>query len=185
MKKNVLTFGLILGAILAIHVVYMMRLLVNDPGIVSNDLVGYVAMVVVFSLIFFGIRNYRNKQLNGVISLGHAFKTGALIALLGSTLYVVAGLTYYYVFAPDFLDKYSEHVLLMATRNDATAEELAAKTAELTQFKELYENPLFAIMISYAEVLPIGLVVAFVSALVLKRRSPPAAATLSSGMTQN
>lgn len=169
MKKNILVFGLILGAILAIHAVYMMGLLMNNPNMVSNDLVGYVAMVVVFSLTFFGIRNYRNKHLNGFISLGHAFKTGALIAMLGSTLYVVVGLSYYYIFAPDFLDKYTEHVLLMATRNGATPAELEAKTAELTQFKELYKNPLFAVLISYAEVLPIGLVVAFISSLFLKR----------------
>lgn len=172
MKKNILIFGLILGAILAIHAVYMMSLLMDNPDMVSNDLVGYVAMVVVFSLTFFGIRNYRNKYLNGFISLGHAFKTGALIALLGSTLYVMVGLSYYYLFVPDFLDKYTQHVLSMATRNGATPAELDAKAAELAQFKELYKNPLFAILISYAEVLPVGLVVAFVSSLFLKRKPP-------------
>jgi hypothetical protein len=40
---------------------------------------------------------------------------------------------------------------------------------------EMYKNPLFAVLISYAEVLPIGLVVAFVSALILKRKSGPTA----------
>ncbi|MBX2899546.1 MAG: DUF4199 domain-containing protein [Cyclobacteriaceae bacterium] len=170
MKKNLLIFGLILGAILASHAVYMMHLLMQNPNMVSNDLVGYVAMIVVFSLTFFGIRNYRNKYLNGFISLGQAFKTGALIALIGSTVYVVAGLSYYYLFAPDFLDKYTEHVLAMATRNGATPNQLDAKATELAQFKEMYKNPLFAILISYAEVLPVGLVVAFVSSLFLKRK---------------
>jgi amino acid transporter len=170
MKRNVLIFGLILGTILTIHVVYMMNLVSNNPDFESNDTLGYAAMVVVFSLTFFGIRNYRNKELNGVISFGKAFKTGALIALVGSTCYVVFGLSYYYLFVPDFLDKYSAHVLIMATRNGATASELAAKTQELEQFKEMYKNPLFAILISYAEVLPIGLVVALISSLILKRK---------------
>jgi hypothetical protein len=140
---------------------------------------GYAAMVIVFSLTFFGIRNYRNKQLNGVISLGKAFKTGALIALIGATVYVVVGLSYYYLFAPDFLDQYAQHVLLKASRHGATAAELAAKTKELTEFKEMYKNPLFAVLISYTEVLPIGLVVSFISALILKRKSAPAAAAES------
>lgn len=170
MKRNVLIFGLILGTILAVHMVYMVTLVCNNPDFESNDVVGYAAMVVVFSLTFFGIRNYRNKQLSGVISVGRAFKTGALIALIGSTMYVVVWLFYYYLFVPDFLDKYSLHVLNEATRNGATASELAAKTQEMEQFKEMYKSPLFVILISYAEVLPIGLVVAFVSSLILRRK---------------
>src|SRR5690606_20569595 len=161
MKKNILIFGTILGAILAGHCVYMMDMLIANPDLTTNDVVGYVAMVVVFSLTFFGIRNYRNRHLGGYISLGQAFKTGALIALLASTIYVVVGLGYYYLFAPEFLDKYGEHVLSMASRRGATPAELEARASELAQFKELYKNPLFAILISYAEVLPIGLVVAF------------------------
>lgn len=171
MKRNVLIFGMILGALLAGHAVYMMSIVHSNPEFESNDIVGYAAMIVVFSLTFFGIRNYRDKQLNGMISLGNAFKTGALIALVGSTLYVVFGLGYYYLFVPDFLDKYELHVLSQATRNGATDAELAAKSQEMSQFKEMYKNPLFAIMISYAEVLPVGLVVAFVSSLFLKRKT--------------
>jgi len=67
------------------------------------------------------------------------------------------------------LDKYTLHVINQATRNGATAAELATKTQELAQFREMYKSPFFAILISYAEVLPIGLVVAFVSSLFLKR----------------
>lgn len=172
MKRNVIIFGSVLGTILATHAVYMMSLLYINPEMKSNDVVGYAAMIVVFSLTYVGIRNYRNKELNGVISFSKALKTGALIALVGSTLYVIIGLAYYYLFVPDFLDKYEIHVLSQATRNGATASELAAKTEEMKQFKEMYKNPVFAVLISYAEVLPIGLVVAFVSSLILKKKKP-------------
>jgi hypothetical protein len=170
MKRNVLIFGIVLGTILATHAVYMMSLVYNNPEFKSNDVVGYAAMIVVFSLTYFGIRNYRNKELSGAISFGKAFKTGALIALLGSTLYVVIGLAYYYLFVPDFLDKYTLHVLSMAERSGATATELASKTEEMKQFKEMYKNPVFAVLISYAEVLPIGLVVALISSFILKKK---------------
>jgi hypothetical protein len=170
MKRNVLIFGLVLGTILAGNTVYMMNTLCKNPEFESNDTLGYAAMIVVFSLTFFGIRNYRNKELNGEITLGTAFKTGALIALIGSTVYVVVGLSYYYLFAPDFLDKYTQHVLFMANKGGATTAELTAKAEEMKQFKEMYKNPLFAVLVSYFEVLPIGLVVAFVSALILKKK---------------
>jgi hypothetical protein len=171
MKRNVLIFGLILGTILAGHVIYMMDLVHSNPNLESNDVVGYAAMVVVLSLIFFGIRNYRNKELGGLISFGQAFKTGALIALVGSTMYVVGGLSYYYMVIPDFVDKYAEHVMIMATRHGATAAELTAKTQEMAQLKEMYKNPLFVVLISYMEVLPVGLVVALVSSFILKKKS--------------
>lgn len=170
MKRKVLIFGLILGIILCVNLVYMVYLCYHNPNFESNDIIGYAALVVIFSLTFFGIRNYRNHDLNGEISFGNAFKTGALIVLIASTMYVVVWLFYYYLFVPDFIDKYILHVLREATRKGASATELAAKTKEMDGFKEMYKNPAFVILITFAEVLPIGLVVALVSALVLKRK---------------
>jgi hypothetical protein len=175
MKRTILIFGSILGVILAGNAVYMVSWICRDPYFKSNDVLGYAAMVIVFSLIFFGVRNFRNKQMNGVITLGKAFKTGALIALLGSTIYVVVGLSYYYLFAPEFMDQYTLHVLHSATLDGATETQLAAKVQEMEQFKTMYKNPLFVVLITYTEVLPIGLIVAFISALILKRKSSHAA----------
>ena len=174
MKRNVWIFGLIMGAILAGNAVYMTTRIYHEPlSMKSNDLVGYAVLVVVLSLTFFGIRNYRNKELGGAISLGKAFKTGGMIALVGSTLYVGVWICYYYLFIPDFIDKYTLCVLNEATLSGASATELAAKKNEMQEFGEMYENPLFVILISYAEVLPIGLVVAFISSLILKRKPKP------------
>lgn len=170
MKRNVLNFGLVLGTILCVNMIYMVHLCYTNPDLKSNDVVGYAVMVVIFSLIFFGVRNYRNKELNGAISFGKAFKTGALIALAGSTMYVIVWLFYYYLFVPDFLSKYIPHVLKEVAQNDPSA--LAAKTKEMENFKEMYKNPLFVILITYSEVLPIGLIVALISSLILKKNKP-------------
>jgi hypothetical protein len=167
MKRNVLIFGLVIGAILCANMIVMVNLMYTNTDFKGNDIVGYAAMVVMFSLIFFGIRNYRNKQLDGYISFGNAFKMGTLIALVGSTMYVVVWLFYYYLFVPDFIEVYSSYVL-----KECSALDLPAKTAEMTNFKEMYKNPLFVILITYSEVLPIGLVVALVSALILKKKQP-------------
>ncbi|UII34624.1 DUF4199 domain-containing protein [Fulvivirga ulvae] len=170
MKRNVLIFGLVLGAILAGNMVYMVNLAYNNPEFMSNELMGYAAMIIVFSLTFFGVKNYRDKQLNGVISFGKAFKMSALIALVGSTIYVVVWLFYYYIFVPDFIDKYITHVLHQAVADGATSADLEAKSAEMNQFKEMYKSPLFVVLISYTEVLPVGLVIAFISSLILKKK---------------
>jgi hypothetical protein len=170
MKRNVLIFGTILGTILIVSMVFMVNLLYNNPGMKTNDALGYAAMVIVFSLTFFGIRNYRNKELNGVISFGKAFKTGALISVLGSTMYVVAWLFYYYLFVPDFIEKYTAHVMICLTRDGASTTEIATQTKELAQFAELYKSPFFVVLITYAEILPVGLLVALVSSFILRKK---------------
>jgi hypothetical protein len=166
MISIVIIFGSILGAILITNGLIMVNLLMNNPDLDTNDVLGYAAMVVVFSLVYFGVRNYRNKRLGGFISFGKAFKAGALIALVASTIYVGIWLFYYYLFVPDFLDHYINYAL----RHTSEAK-LAAKTREMAEYKEMYQNPLFVILISYMEVLPIGLVVALVSALIVKRKT--------------
>jgi hypothetical protein len=165
MKKIVLVFGLIIGIILCANMILMVNMMYTSPNFKGNDIVGYAAMVVLFSLIFFGVRNYRNKHLDGFISFGKAFKTGFLIALVGSTMYVVVWLFYYYLFVPDFIDVYTAHVL-----NECAVSDLPAKTVEMENFKEMYKNPFFVILITYSEVLPVGVVVALVSALILKKK---------------
>lgn len=165
MKKTILVFGSVIGAILCGNAIVMMSLMKSNPAIKGNDVIGYTAMVLLFSLIFVGVRNYRDKQLDGIITFGKAFKTGFLIALVASTIYVFAGLLYMKIFIPDFVDVYTDHVL-----KNASPGELQAKAAEMANFREMYKNPFFAILISYSEVLPIGAVIALISALTLKRQ---------------
>lgn len=166
MKKNVWIFGLVLGLVLCIPWLIMVQMLYSDPEFKSNDILGYAMLVVVYSLIFVGIRNYRNKELGGVISFGKAFKTGALITLVAATLYTVVWLIFYYTFVPDFMEVFTEHVLYQCT----SEEELAAKTEEMESYNKMYENPLFVTLLTFAEVFPIGLVVALISALILKKK---------------
>lgn len=165
MKKIVLAFGLVIGAILCVNMFIMINMIYTDPGFKGNDIAGYTAMIVLFSLIFFGVRNYRNKYLGGYITFGRALKTGSLIALTGATMYVVVWLFYYYLFVPDFIDAYTAHVLKVCTASD-----LPARTAEMQDLKKMYQNPLLVILITYSEVLPVGLIVALISALLLKKK---------------
>ena len=171
MKRKTTIYGIIIGSLLTANSLIMINLICSNPNFKSNNILGYAVLILIFSLIFFGIKNYRNKDLNGAISLGKAFKVGAIITLIGSTMYVIIGLLYVHFIAPDFLDKFTEHALFVAGQNGASEAELTAKGEELQQFKEMYKNPFFAIFISYMEVLPLGLIVAFISALLLRKKA--------------
>jgi hypothetical protein len=111
-----------------------------------------------------------------VITFGKAFKIGLLISLIASSMYVIVWLVEYYAFIPDFMDKYTSHVLKAAREDGATPAELEKKAAEMAEFKEMYRNPLAVILISYTEVLPIGLAVSLICAWILRRKQKIAVA---------
>jgi Protein of unknown function (DUF4199) len=164
MKKVIWIYGLVVGTALSTFVIIMMNMVVNNKHTKGNDVIGYASLIAMFSIVFFGIRKYKSNYNNGIISFGKAFKIGALIAFIGSSMYVFFSLGYYYLFVPEFLDAYIQNVL----QNCTSPEELAVKTKEMASFKEMYQNPFFAILVTYMEVLPIGLVVALISSLILK-----------------
>lgn len=170
MKKNVWIFGSVAGLIISLFALYAANECYTNPEMKTNDVVGYAGMIAVFSLIFIGIKNYRDKYNGGLISFGQAFKTGLYITLIASAMYVLVWLVDYYIFIPDFLDKYIPHVLKEATRKGATEVELKEKATEMANFKQMYKNPLFVIVITFLEVFPVGLIVTLVSALILKRK---------------
>ena len=173
MKKTVFVFGLIAGLIVTAMMIYSTIMLYRDNNFKGSMLLGYAAMIVAFSFIFVGIKNFRDKYNHGVISFGKAFKTGLYITLIASTMYVIVWLIDYYVFIPDFMEKYAACVMNDAKSSGASQTVLDQKAAEMAKYAEMYKNPLFVILLTYAEIFPIGLVIALISALLLKRKVKP------------
>jgi flagellar biosynthesis protein FliQ len=170
MKKNIIVYGLISGLIVSILMAANLSIC-NKTGNFENSIViGYASMLIAFSMIFVGIKNYRDKYNAGVISFGKAFKVGFFITLIASTIYVIVWLTEEHFFFPDFMDKYTAHELSKLQSSGITAAELATKTKELEQAKEMYETPALKVLMTYAEILPVGLVVTLISSLILKRK---------------
>jgi len=176
MKKLIWTYGLIGGLITTAWGNVGVRLL---PDGVSQDmqiLAGYTSMIVAFSLIFVAIKNYRDNFADGYISFGKALRIGLLITLVASTIYVAVWLTSYYFFNPNFFEKYiaiTRHEM-QATGKSVTA--INQKIAEMNQYKEMYRNPVFNILMTYSEILPVGVVISLIAALILKNKPKPVTA---------
>ena len=169
MKRIVLTFGLIAGAFLSVMMVANAAF-IDQIGFDRAEVIGYTTMVLAFLMVFFGIRSYRDHMAGGSVRFGKAFTVGILIALIASACYVVTWLVIYYQMVPDFVERYAAHTLEKARKVGATQQQLAAKTAEMARFRELYRNPFINAGITFLEVFPIGLVMTFVSAGILGRR---------------
>ena len=176
MKKIVITFGLISGALMA---AFMFATLPFHDKIGFDKwglVVGYTSMVLSFTLVFFGIRSYRENVGGGAISFGRAFAVGILIAIISSVCYVIAWEIVYFNFMPDFMDKYAAHVVEQARAAGASAEAIQAKVQEMQQFKKMYSNPFFNAAMTFLEPFPVGLILTLVSALILRKKKSPQAA---------
>lgn len=178
MKKNVLVFGLIAGVIVSSFMILTMANCFDSDALGHSMVLGYAAMLIAFSFVFVGIKNERDKYNGGIISFGKAFKTGLWITLIASTMYVIVWLFDYYLFIPDFMDKYSAQMIEQAKASGVSAAELDKTIAQMESYKEMYKNPLFVILLTYMEILPIGLLITVISAFILKRKVAPAESTL-------
>ncbi len=169
MKKTVLTFGLIAGAILSAMMLVTLPFM-DAIGFDRGEIIGYTSMVVAFLLIFFGVRSYRDNVAGGTVRFGRALAVGALIAAVASLCYVATWEVIYFKLAPDFVTKYQAHVLEEARAEGQNEEAIARKKAQMDEFAELYRNPAINAAITFVEPLPVALIVALVSAGVLSRR---------------
>ena len=104
------------------------------------------------------------------MSFGRAFAVGALIVAVSSLCYVATWEVIYFKIAPDFSTKFAAYSLQKAKESGASAAEIQRKTVEVQQFNERYKNPVFNSAVTFLEPLPVGLVIALVSAGVLRRK---------------
>lgn len=170
MKKVVLTYGVISGAIVSI---WMLSSIAMGCDQMDNNwamFLGFASMFIAYSFIFVAVKSFRDKFNNGTITFGKAFQIGLYISLIASTFYVVSWLIDYYLFIPDFMEKYASHTIEKLKDSGATAAEIASQTKEMASMKEMYKNPIMVILFTYMEILPVGLLISLVTALFLKRK---------------
>lgn len=171
MKRNVWVFGGLSGLVIAMMMIISTSLCYGSPDFEGSMVLGYAGMLIAFSFIFIGVKNFRDKQQGGAITFGSAFRMGLLITLIASTVYVAVWLVEYYMFMPDFMERYADHVMRQAQKSGKSAAALDQQAKEMAQYKEWYKNPAMVVLLTYMEVLPVGLVVSLICALILKRKS--------------
>jgi predicted GNAT family acetyltransferase len=169
MKKTVLTFGLICGALLSLMMLGTVPFL-DKIGFDKGEVIGYTSMVLSFLLVFFGIRSYRENVGNGAITFGRAFSVGILITLAGCLCYVVTWEIIYFKLAPGFADKYTTYIVEKLRSSGASQQMIEAKAQEMKNFKAMYDNPLINSAISFLEPLPVGLIMTLISAAILRKK---------------
>ncbi len=132
---------------------------------------GYLVMILALSTIFFGVKSYRDKDRNGYISFKDAFVNGLAITFVASVVYVIGWMIFYPNFIPDFADQYAAFEIEQFSELGLSPDEIDTKTKYLLEFNEMYKKPLVMAGFSFLEIFPVGIIIALISAFILKRKT--------------
>lgn len=171
MRKIALTFGIIAGLINA-AIAMLLTTIAGDEMIHANsEWIGYLVMIIALSMIFVGIKQYRDKHLGGIIKFGKAFLVGLYIALVASAFYVGSWEIYLQTSDTNFMATYSASVIENMKSEGATTVEIAEMEEQMQFYSEMYENPILRMLITLSEILPVGLIISLISAALLRNSS--------------
>ncbi|MFA6440364.1 MAG: DUF4199 domain-containing protein [Bacteriovoracaceae bacterium] len=174
MRKIVFIYGGIAG--LSMISMFLISFSLMERGVLSFDnseLFGYTTMIIVLSLIFFGVKSFRDKHTNGTMTFGKGFKVGISIAAVASLFYAGGWEIYYNTtdLKDTFMPRYTELTIKKMQHDGKSQEEIQKKREEMKMFAEMYKNPLIRFGMTLLEIFPVGLVITLVSAGILRKKA--------------
>lgn len=167
MLRTVLIFGVAAGAVVASSFFILPH--AEDPNSAGSSLlIGYLVMLLALSLIFVGVKRFRDNQQGGVIKFLPALGIGLGISVVAGVLYVLGWELYMSVNHYDFADSYAKASLAAARAKGTSAAELARLTAQMATFKTQYADPLYRLPMGFVEIFPVGVLISLISAALLR-----------------
>lgn len=168
MTPVILRYGILAGLIVVIPWLVYMLTLPADTKEFGGVVQGYLIILVALSMVFLGIKHYRDKTLGGVIRFGQAFALGLGISAVASVLYVIGWEFASALSKFDFAEFYARSIVEAARSKGASAEEIERASSQAREFLRTYANPLFRLPMVFLEMFPVGILVSLISAGLLR-----------------
>lgn len=171
MKRIILIYGV--GAGLAVILSIILGLMLSGGGELprAQEVLGYLVMLIALSLIFVGIRRYRDRHLGGSIRFTTAMLIGLGIAAVASVVYVAVWEIYLAQTDYAFIESYTHGVIAAQQANGITDAELQTVTEQMETLKTRYTNPFFRLPMTFMQIFPVGLLITLLSSAVLRGRN--------------
>lgn len=165
--RYALTYGLLSGLVI-IGTMMSGLLLGGQDSFFGSTWFGYLVMLVALTFIFVGVKRYRDVERGGVIRFGAAFGMGVAIAAVAALAYVAVWEVYLAATDYRFMDEYIAGIARARAAAGVPQAEIAKELAALEPMRAQYGNPLIRVPMTLLEIFPVGLLVALVSALLLR-----------------
>lgn len=169
MGRIIAVYGAIAGVIVIIGM-FISITFVADHGAMGM-VAGYLSMLVALLFVFVGVKRYRDIHLGGVITFRKAFGVGLGIGLVSALFYVLGWEVYMWQTGGTFMADYIAQSVEDMRAAGKSAAEIAKFSSEMGAMAEQYKNPFFRMALTLTEILPVALLVAIVSATLLRKSS--------------
>jgi hypothetical protein len=126
-------------------------------------------MLIALSMIFVGIKRYRDQHLGGVIRFGTAVALGLGIAAVAAIIYVGVWEIYLAMTDYAFMEQYAQGVIDEKTADGVSGAELQATIDSMETMQRQYANPLFRLPMTFLEIFPVGVLITLISAAILRK----------------
>ncbi|MDC7996570.1 DUF4199 domain-containing protein [Gilvibacter sediminis] len=151
MKSTIIKYGI--RSLIAGLILFGISLLLSLQFEIGNsEILGYAGIIIALSMIYFGIKAYRDRVNGGAVSFGNALLVGLGISAMGSLGIAVADMIYTGIIDPDWAVNY--------------AEEMKAQGVEA----EVYSTPMLGVLMFFIAMF-VGMIITLISALILKRKA--------------
>lgn len=159
MKKTVLRYGLLSGAFMFLSMLIAF-VFFKDESWAMTEYFGFGSMILVFVIMYFGIREHKVKNLGGTISFKQAFLTGLYITIICSLIYTI---TWMFI---SYRDPEMVENMLDTYYIPRDGELSADKLKEVADLKASYNNPVIRFGMTLMEIFPVGLLFTLIYAAI-------------------
>lgn len=167
MTRIIFVNGAIAGAVVIASMFAAIALGVN--GGAAGMAVGYLGMLIALTMVFVGIRQYRDRALGGAIRFPTALAVGLGISLVATICYALGWEAYLYATDYRFMPEYIAATLEAKRASGASPAELARLANEMQGYLDIYANPATRLLMTMAEIAPVAALVTVISAALLRR----------------
>ena len=133
-----------------------------------GEIIGSATIVIAMLLVYFGIKRYRDKELNGQISFGKAFGLGVYVAAIGSFLYGIFEGVFYGV--TDSREIYWNFYTEKIRNSGQSPEVIQQQLQEMQEQFAMWDSGFMMGLFTFFTVFAIGLIIALASAVILRKK---------------
>src|SRR5262245_7004941 len=141
MTRIALVYGFFSGLIIVGVIVVGMILSGGQHTHSSSVWLGYLVMLLGLSMIFMGVKQYRDNALGGVIKFGPALGLGLAIAAVAGLAYVLVWEIYSAATNYKFAETYAAAIIETKRAQGLSDEALQKEIAKAREFVVQYRNP--------------------------------------------
>ncbi len=168
MKSTILKYG-IYGFIAGLVFFALSFLFGKNLNYSTQEVVGYVSIILSLSFIYFAIKHYRDKVNHGLVSFKKTLIIGLLVSVFVAVGIAVSDYIYTSFLNPDFMSEYVNHEL-KGMKESLSESEFETEKAILLEEVKMWDNPIAMALFMFFNVVIIGFIISLISGLILQRK---------------